>query len=114
MKQGFQQHDVTILELNPDHGVLGHLPKPLSRMIQRVSPESVLEWPFRGIGLAGVSDFKGLESNVICLIGARGLGAIEEVRNLLYVAMSRARALLWIANTPEFDSAVKELMEPCG
>jgi hypothetical protein len=30
---------------------------------------------------------------------------------MLYVAMSRARALLWIANTPEFDAAVKEIGE---
>jgi len=110
IQQGFDQHDVTILELNSDPRLLSHLPKALARNIQRIDSETVAQWPFRGIGLSDVRSFKGLESNVICLVGARGLGSVEEVRNMLYVAMSRARALLWIANTPEFDDSVQAVM----
>jgi hypothetical protein len=109
MRQGFERQDVTILELNPVHSPLGLLSPSLVRNIQRIDTQNLRRWPFRGVGLSGVLDFKGLESNVVCLVGARGLGSIEEVRNVLYVAMSRARALLWIANTPEFDESVKEI-----
>lgn len=109
MKKGFQQHEVTILELNREHSPVEHLPRALVRNIERIDSENIRRWPFRGIGVSDVRDFKGLESNVVCLVGARGLGPFEDVRNMLYVAMSRARALLWIANTPEFDAAVKNI-----
>jgi superfamily I DNA/RNA helicase len=111
LQQGFEQQDVTILELNPQFSPLSLLPKPLLRNIQKIDVENLKSWPFRGIGVSSVRDFKGLESNVICLVGAREINSIEEARNMLYVAMSRARALLWIANTPEFDAAVKEIGE---
>jgi len=111
LQQGFEQQDVTILELNPQFSPLSLLPKALLRNIQKIDVENLKSWPFRGIGVSSVRDFKGLESNVICLVGAREINSIEEARNMLYVAMSRARALLWIANTPEFDAAVKEIGE---
>lgn len=109
LQQGFEQQDVTILELNSKYSPLNLLPKPLLRNIQKIDVENLKSWPFRGIGVSSVRDFKGLESNVVCLVGAREIKSIEEARNMLYVAMSRARALLWIANTPEFDVAVKEI-----
>jgi hypothetical protein len=111
MQHGFEQQDVTILELNPEHSPIKYLRKTLQQNIERIDVENLKKWPFRRVGVSSVRDFKGLESNVICLVGARDIGTIEQARNLLYVAMSRARALLWIANTPEFNELVKEIAE---
>ena len=110
MAYGFDPSDVTILELDSEHSPIGQLPVALRNLIRRLDEKSISDWPFKRIGLSSVKDFKGMESNVVCVVAARGFNSIDEVRNALYVAMSRSRALLWIANTPEFDSAVKELI----
>jgi superfamily I DNA and RNA helicase len=110
MTYGFKPSDVTILELDPTHSPVSLLPVALQNLIQRVDVDGLVNWPFKEIGLSSVRDFKGMESNVVCVIAARGFDSIDQVRNALYVAMSRSRALLWIANTPEFDAAVKEMI----
>lgn len=47
-----------------------------------------------GIGFARISDFKGLESEVVVLVDMPGPGSRETMRACYYVGMSRARVLL--------------------
>ena len=50
-------------------------------------------FPCGAIGFAQISDFKGLESEVVILVDMPGPGHSESVRPLHYVGMSRARAV---------------------
>jgi hypothetical protein len=110
MQYGFSPKDVTILEIDSGQSPVPFLPISLRNLIKRIDFSHFADSPMRKIGLSSVKDFKGMESNVICLVGLRGFASLDEVKNSLYVGMSRSRAMLWIANTPELDAAVKGLI----
>jgi hypothetical protein len=110
MQYGFSPKDVTILEIDSGQSPVPFLPVSLRNLIKRIDFSHFADSPMRKIGLSSVKDFKGMESNVICLVGLRGFASLDEVKNSLYVGMSRSRAMLWIANTPELDAAVKGLI----
>jgi hypothetical protein len=65
------------------------------------------DWPGDGLTWASVTDIKGLENRFICVIDVDGLAG-EHV-DQLYVALSRARAGLWVALDPVARERVKEL-----
>ena len=52
--------------------------------------------------------FKGLENDAIAIVGLSGLAADSISRNQMYVAMSRARALLWVAIPSSFGDDLSE------
>ena len=60
-------------------------------------PETAAAWPLREMTFASVPDFKGLENQFIALVDIDSLSATPRDRSLLYIAMTRARAGLWIA-----------------
>jgi hypothetical protein len=55
------------------------------------------QWPLESTTLSTISDFKGLENRFVLVIDLPGLDRDQVDVNALYVAMSRARAGLWIA-----------------
>ena len=75
IQQGFDQHDVTILELNSDPRLLSHLPKALARNIKRIDSENA-QWPFRGIVLSDVQVLRALKA-MSSPCRRRGLGSVE-------------------------------------
>lgn len=64
-------------------------------------------WPGAGLSWASVVDIKGLENRFICVIDVDGLEG--EHLDQLYVALSRARAGLWVALDPTATERVKDL-----
>lgn len=70
-------------------------PKWRSR-IRILDSEAAAEWPLREITFASIPDFKGLENQFIALVDVASLAATPRDRSLLYIAMTRARAGLWI------------------
>lgn len=65
------------------------------------------DWPGDGLTWASVVDIKGLENRFICVIDVDGL--VGEHLDQLYVALSRARAGLWVALDSVARERVKEL-----
>ncbi|MGZ4531339.1 MAG: hypothetical protein ACXVXP_03190, partial [Mycobacteriaceae bacterium] len=64
-------------------------------------------WPGRTTSWASGVDVKGLENAFVCVIDVDGLPA--ERKDLLYVALSRPRAGLWVALDPEAAERAKAL-----
>jgi hypothetical protein len=64
-------------------------------------------WPGNEMSWASVKDIKGLENRFICVIDVDGLAG--EHLDELYVALSRARAGLWVAVDPAASDRVREL-----
>lgn len=90
--------EITILSPLPfEESCVSRLrPKWRSR-IRRLDPTAVADWPLREITYASIPDFKGLENQFIALVDVESLAATPRDRSLLYIAMTRARAGLWIA-----------------
>lgn len=65
--------------------------------IVSVDERVAAEWPCGSTTLARIADFKGLENRFVLLVDLAGLDRDQVDVNALYVAMSRARAGLWIA-----------------
>ena len=66
------------------------------------------EWPCRRTSFCSVSMFKGLENQFVLLVDVERLDEEADL-NLLYVAMSRARAGLWIALDRSLENRVEDL-----
>ena len=77
------------------------------RMV-RLKPSNADAWPMRQLTWATVLDFKGLENAFICVIDLHDL-TDPRALDTLYVAMTRARAGLWIAVRPEVAPRLTEL-----
>jgi hypothetical protein len=65
-----------------------------------VSPALSATWPVQRVTFASVAAFKGMENRFIVLTDLEMLPEGKPGRNMLYVAMSRARAGLSIVMTP--------------
>lgn len=89
--------DVTILSPLPfDASCVSRMAPKWRRRIQILDAGGASEWPLREITFATITDFKGLENTFIVVVDIDSL-ATERDLSLLYIAMSRARAGLWIA-----------------
>jgi hypothetical protein len=66
------------------------------------------QWPVPESTLATVREFKGLENAFIALVDLPAMDG-EEALDQLYVAMSRAKAGLWVAVRPETKRQMSEL-----
>ena len=66
----------------------------LSRRVQRLDEYSIRKFPPQSISVASVSSFKGLENDVVLFISPSHDLTVN--RNISYVAMSRAKAVLSI------------------
>jgi Nuclease-related domain/UvrD-like helicase C-terminal domain/AAA domain len=90
--------DITILSAHSyeDSAVTRMRPKWRER-IRVLDRAAAVEWPLRQMTFATIRDFKGLENQFIAIVDVDSVAADARSRALLYVAMSRARAGLWIA-----------------
>ena len=89
--------EVTILAVDDDLSWMDYLSPNFRQSIAVVDKELVLGWPIAKISAATTKSFKGLENDAIAILGLGGLADDISSRNRMYVAMSRARALLWVA-----------------
>jgi hypothetical protein len=90
--------DVTILSPVPyAESCVARMRTKWRKRIRILDPETAAAWPLREMTFASVADFKGLENQFIALVDINSLSATPRDRSLLYIAMTRARAGLWVA-----------------
>lgn len=108
LHDGVSDDAIVILSPDPDRSCADHLPAALHRRLTRVGGTAVDADPRGGIRLATPLEFKGLESDFVCLVDLHQFDSSPRIRDELYVAMTRARASLWMAFDENLQSAVGE------
>lgn len=94
-KEGFSYGEIVILShLSFSQSLLSRLSPRWLKSVSVLDDSSPLNSTRQSIGFAQIPDFKGLESQVVILIDLPPPSSMAEFRNLHYVGMSRARALL--------------------
>ncbi|MFJ5989258.1 NERD domain-containing protein [Lentzea sp. NPDC092896] len=78
--------------------------------ISRLSPELAATWPTQRMSWASVLDIKGLENRFVCVIDVDSVESEAEI-DLLYVALSRPRAGLWVATNQSVDDQLRALFK---
>ncbi|WP_196806201.1 nuclease-related domain-containing DEAD/DEAH box helicase [Rhodococcus sp. 114MFTsu3.1] len=78
--------------------------------LERVTPERAANWPGTSMSWASAIDVKGMENRFVCVIDIDSVTSEKEA-NLLYVALSRPRAGLWVAVTSEVGDQLKGLFK---
>ncbi|MEX5237106.1 NERD domain-containing protein [Kocuria arenosa] len=76
--------------------------------LRLLSKGSASGWPGEELTWASAVDIKGLENRFVCVIDIDSLESETDI-DLLYVALSRPRAGLWLATDPAIASRVAEL-----
>ncbi|MGW0329049.1 NERD domain-containing protein [Nocardia sp. NPDC003183] len=69
---------------------------------------SAAGWPGDDLTWASAVNIKGLENRFVCVVDIDSLDSEAEI-NLLYVALSRPRAGLWLATSPAVGARLAEL-----
>ena len=100
--------EITVVAADNDLSWMEFLSPAFRNEIEVVDRESISKWPFDHISAATSISFKGLENDAIAIVGLGGLAADSISRNQMYVAMSRARALLWVAIPASFGDDLSE------
>lgn len=78
--------------------------------VKRLDHTNAAEFPGNSITWASAVDIKGLENRFVCVIDIDELETDEDV-DLLYVALSRPRAGLWMATRPKIAVRIAELFK---
>lgn len=90
--------EITILSARPLEESCVLLSRAYSRgRVVTLDEEVARAWPCTSTTLARVADFKGLENRFIIVVDLLGIDRDTVDTSTMYVAMSRARAGLWIA-----------------
>lgn len=96
-REGFHPGNIVILSpVSYTKSWTSSVPDDLKAMIVVLDDTSPRNTDRNFIGFAQISDFKGLESEVVVLVDMPRPGHDKTLRSLHYVGMSRARALLTI------------------
>jgi hypothetical protein len=111
-RHGVAPGDVTILSPRAfEESAARLLPDRLKNKLVIVTPETVRRWPRADMTFSTVAQFKGLENRFIALVDVDETLMAAEARNVLYVALSRARVGLWIAIRTAAQPRVQELVD---
>lgn len=98
IEQGVPRGEITILSALQLGASCSRLTRAHARRRLAVLDEQLAgDWPVAETTFATIADFKGLENRFILLVDVHALDDTDRDVNLLYVAMSRARAGLWMA-----------------
>lgn len=76
--------------------------------LRLLDKDSVAGWPGDDLTWASAVDIKGLENRFVCVVDIESLESEIDI-DLLYVALSRPRAGLWIATAPPIATRIAEL-----
>lgn len=106
-KDGVTDGEITILSPTPDASCVALMKPAIGKRVDRLTPSAMGSTDHMPIRLASPLEFKGMESNFVCLVDLHEFGAEGRVTDELYVAMTRARASLWIA----IDEALRPAVE---
>jgi Nuclease-related domain/AAA domain/UvrD-like helicase C-terminal domain len=92
-----------------ERSCVAHMRTKWRRRIHVIDPNAEFEWPIDEISFATVADFKGLENQFISLVDVDAVAGEGRTRAVLYVAMSRARAGLWIAVRKDLEEQLEAI-----
>jgi len=94
---GLHLEDVVILSSQDfENSSVSKLPSKWLSRIRNLDEFSMRDFPSEGIGFSNIRDFKGLESDAVIVIDLPPPSEQETVHPFHYVAMSRARSLLYL------------------
>jgi hypothetical protein len=82
-----------------------------SKRVDVVSQRSIADWSNRRMTFSTIADFKGLENNFVLVVDIDRLKESSVERNMLYVAMSRARIQLWLTVSKDSNARLTSLMK---
>ena len=85
------------------------LGKELKRSIYEVNETNVAKRPIGKIGFCGINQFKGLERMFVMIIDLEEISREIEHMSRLYVAVTRANAVLWVAVPKEKQSLLEQI-----
>jgi hypothetical protein len=78
--------------------------------ITHLTPQVAGTWPGKQTTWAAAIDVKGLENRFVCVIDIDSVASENDI-NLVYVALSRPRAGLWVATTISVNDQLKDLFK---
>jgi hypothetical protein len=78
--------------------------------LAQMSPTLASVWPGGGMTWSSAVDMKGMENRFVCVVDIDSV-ATETELDLLYVALSRPRAGLWVATSPQVKEQLGELLK---
>jgi hypothetical protein len=106
-REGIGGGEVTILSPQPlAYSAAWLLPEKWRSQIQEVNAKNVSSMPFAALSYARIEEFKGLENNYVILMDVDRFDDTPRDVALVYVAMSRARAGLFVATHEAIASAI--------
>lgn len=103
---------ITIVSLRGDWetSVAKNLRATRRGRLAQMSPSLASRWPGRGMTWSSAVDIKGMENRFVCVVDVDSV-ATEPELDLLYVALSRPRAGLWVATSPHVNEQLGELFK---
>ena len=107
LSDGVAPDAITILSTRTlDESSAALLSPRLRAMVREVTPANVGSMPLPEITFARIEDFKGLENNYIAVVDVDRFAETDRDLALVYVAMSRARAGLWVAYSEDLEAEI--------
>jgi ATP-dependent exoDNAse (exonuclease V) beta subunit len=104
--------DITILSpLDVAHACVSTTAAFRSGAIRELDPHTAAQWPVSATTCASIADFKGLENTFILVTDIERLAPDDASTNNLYVAMSRARASLWLCVRSPLKNTMKKIAQ---
>ncbi len=103
---------ITIVSVRGDWGtsVAKGLRAARRGRLKQMSPLVASAWPGDGMTWSSALDIKGMENRFVCVIDIDSV-ATETELDLLYVALSRPRAGLWVATSPHVKKQLVDLFK---
>ncbi|AGP56135.1 hypothetical protein M271_23105 [Streptomyces rapamycinicus NRRL 5491] len=106
--EGVSPRDITLLSASGDWQTSSARLSQRASKIERFADVVGTDRTKHRLTWSSVSDFKGHENHVVCLIDLEP-GHLDGRLDALYVAWTRARAQLWVACRPGIQQALKDL-----
>lgn len=92
-RESVEDSSVTLLTPSGTGRFFDHLPRDFRQTVVSVGVGSAMSWPTRGISLASIADFKGMENDVIIVCDLWDIDLSRD-STVLYTAMTRPRVEL--------------------
>ena len=92
------------------NSIISRLDKKWKKRITEINTNNVMSSNGK-ILFSMIKDFKGLESKCIILVDAEEIIELTNSKALLYVALTRARSYLWIAESKKFKEYLIQNLE---
>ncbi|MGW5939278.1 NERD domain-containing protein [Streptomyces celluloflavus] len=108
VREGVSPRDITLLSASGDWETSSARLSQRATKIERFADVVGTDRTKHRLTWSSVSDFKGHENHVVCLIDLEP-GHLEGRLDALYVALTRARAQLWVACRPGTRRMLKDL-----